>query len=323
MSHDKIDLHKIQTYSLKDRPSKVSISDFSQVHQKGDSFADFLDRLPNILAAKNLKEVIHRVLEARRHKKPVIFGMGAHVIKVGLAPVVIDLMERNIITGVAFNGAAIVHDFELAYAGKTSEDVDQVIGSGQFGMAKETGEFLGEAIRYGAREVGLGRGVGEKILEAKLPHRDLSILATAARLNIPATIHVAVGTDIVHMHPAIDPECLGKASHTDFLKFADMVSELEGGIYFNIGSAVILPEVFLKAITLVRNLGFKCEKFTTVNCDFVHHYRPTVNVVTRPTAQGGEGLTLYGHHEILLPLLAAGIIEKESSRGEAEGPVRH
>ncbi len=237
--------------------------------------------------------------------------MGAHVIKVGLNPVVIDLMERGIITAVAMNGAGIIHDFEIAMTGRTSEDVSVSIGNGAFGMARETCDFLCDAIkRAGEKSQGLGEAVGLAILEKNLPFMDKSILAAGARLGIPVTVHVAIGTDIIHMHPGFDPEAAGGASHRDFKIFASVVATLEEGVYMNVGSAVILPEVFLKAITLVRNLGNKVDNFTTVNMDFIQQYRPMVNVVNRPTARGGAGINLVGHHEIMLPLIAAGVIEQ-------------
>jgi deoxyhypusine synthase len=237
--------------------------------------------------------------------------MGAHVIKVGLNPIVIDLMERRIITGVAMNGAGIIHDVELAMVGRTSEDVDTAIEDGSFGMARETCTFLNEAITSTRKiSTGLGEAVGRNILKKRLPLMKHSILATGARLGIPVTVHVAIGTDIIHMHPGYDSQAAGSASHHDFRLFASLVAALEKGVYLNIGSAVILPEIFLKATTLVRNLGYTLENFTTVNMDFIKHYRPLTNVINRPTAKGGRGINLVGHHEILLPLIAAGIIEE-------------
>jgi deoxyhypusine synthase len=237
--------------------------------------------------------------------------MGAHVIKVGLNPIVIDLMERDIITGVAMNGAGIVHDLELAMIGRTSEDVATALQNGSFGMAHETCAFLSEAIAaIHENATGLGEAVGRRILEKQLPLRDKSILATGARLGIPVTVHVAIGTDIIHVHPGFDPRKTGAATHCDFRLFASMVATLDKGVYMNVGSAVILPEIFLKATTLVRNLGYTLNEFTTVNLDFIKHYRPLTNVVARPTANGGQGINLVGHHEILLPLIAAGVIEQ-------------
>lgn len=306
-----IDLRGVKTCSLSDRKSKVTKDDFAKTWQKGSSYRTFLDNLPDILAGAQLKSVISAIVKAYLNKRTILFAMGAHVIKVGLNPIVIDLMERRLITGVAMNGAGIIHDVELATVGRTSEDVDAAIEDGSFGMARETGVFLNEAITA-AREnsIGLGEAVGRNILEKSLQFRDISILAAGARLGIPVTVHVAIGTDIIHMHPGFDPQAAGAATHHDFRLFASMVAALDEGVYFNVGSAVILPEVFLKATTLVRNLGYTLEDFTTVNLDFIRHYRPLTNVVNRPTAKGGRGINLVGHHEILIPLIAAGAIEQ-------------
>jgi deoxyhypusine synthase len=237
--------------------------------------------------------------------------MGAHVIKVGLNPLIIDLMERGIITSVAMNGAGIIHDVELAMIGQTSEDVAAALGDGSFGMARETCAFLGEAIKtVKGNKTGLGQAVGRTIIDRQLPLMDKSILAAGIRLDIPVTVHVAIGTDIIHMHPDFDPQKTGAATHRDFRQFSSIVATLEKGVYLNVGSAVILPEIFLKAITLVRNLEYKLKEFTTVDLDFIKHYRPLTNVVARPTATGGQGISLVGHHEILLPLIAAGVIEQ-------------
>ncbi|MBI3753483.1 MAG: hypothetical protein HY266_05465 [Deltaproteobacteria bacterium] len=301
---------KLKTYSIKDRKSKVSVSDFAKPFNKGDAFEDFLNSLPTILAAQNLKQIASAVIAAHKNNKTVAVGIGAHVIKVGLSPVIIDLMERGIISAIAINGACIVHDFEIAYAGITSEDVDAEIGKGKFGMAEETGKLLNGAIKSGVKKGwGIGKSVGEMINKSKYPYKDLSILAAGARLDIPVTVHVAVGTDIIHIHPQMDGSATGEGSHRDFKLFAGVVAALEGGVYLNIGSAVLLPEVFLKALTLVRNLGYTVENFTTVNMDFIQHYRPLTNVVRRPTKEGGKGYTLTGHHEIMVPLLAGAIKE--------------
>lgn len=305
-----IDLSKLKTYPLGSRKSKVAVTDFATPWKQGDRFTTFLDSLPSILAADDLQAVIAAIVTAAREQKSIALGMGAHVIKVGLNPILIDLIQRGIITAVAMNGAGIIHDLELAMQGQTSEDVAASLGDGSFGMARETGEFLSQAIRTaGDKEIGLGLAVGKAILAADLPYQDKSLLAACARLNIPATVHVALGTDIIHMHPGFDAAAAGEASHRDFRIFASVVATLEQGVYLNVGSAVIMPEVFLKATTLVRNLGSKLENFTTVNMDFIRHYRPMTNVVHRPTSGGGHGYNLVGHHEIMLPLLAAGIIE--------------
>ena len=306
-----ITLEGLNTYSLSDRKSKVSREDFASPWQKGKSYAEFIDALPDILGSRDLKTVIQTVVTAYKNQKVVLTGMGAHVIKVGLNPILIDLMNRDVITAIALNGAGIIHDFELAFAGKTSEDVAAALGDGSFGMAKETCEHLGNAILLAAEEnIGLGEAVGRYINQNGFPYAAQSLLAAAESLKKTATVHVAIGTDIIHMHPTFDPEAAGKATHLDFRLFSAIVAELSQGVYFNIGSAVILPEIFLKAVSLVRNLGHTVSDLTTVNMDFIRHYRPMTNVVNRPTADHGRGINLVGHHEILLPLIAAGIIEQ-------------
>ena len=305
-----IDLTRVKTYSLADRPRKVTTMAFAGGWTRGASFAAFLERLPDILAAADLKAAVAAIVAAHQKHRPVIFGMGAHVIKVGLGPVVVDLMERGVITGVAMNGAGIIHDAELAMAGRTSEDVGPALDDGSFGMAEETSAVIAGALEAAVPgETGLGRAVGAMLLASGFPFTEQSILAAGARLGVPVTVHVAIGTDIIHMHPEFDAARAGAASHVDFRILAAQVAHLEAGVYINAGSAVILPEVFLKAVSLARNLGHRLDAFTTVNLDFVRHYRPTVNVVQRPTARGGRGISLIGHHEIMLPLIAAGVIE--------------
>ena len=309
MSRDRyppFDLSQVRTYSLRERPSKVRAEEFAKPPRGGARFSEFLDSLPDILGARDLKQVVARIVEARRRDRPVVLGMGAHVIKVGLSPVVIHLLETGSVTAVAMNGAGIVHDFEVAYAGFTSEDVDAALGEGAFGMAEETGRLVNQAIHDGLGQgFGIGRAVGAFLNRLKPPHLPLSILAAADRLDLPATVHVALGTDIVHMHPAASGAEIGEASHRDFRTLTSVVADLDGGgVYLNVGSAVILPEVFLKAVTLVRNRGLKLEGLTTVNLDFLQHYRPLTNVVRRPVKGVGQGFALTGHHEILLPLLA-------------------
>jgi len=306
----KIDFSRIKSYSLKGRESKVRINDFSRPHDKGGSFRDFFSSLPNILAANHLKQVVAAIVQARKDGRPVMLGMGAHSIKVGLNPVIIDLMERGIITSLSLNGAGIIHDFELAFIGQTSEDVDKEILSGAFGMAEETGGMLNEAIRSAGRDEGIGAAVGRMIQTGEFPYKDKSLLATGHRLGVPVTVHVAIGTDIIHMHPSFDGKATGEGAQRDFQTFCSLVSELEGGVYINLGSAVLLPEIFLKAVTLCRNLGYPLQHFTTVNMDFVQHYRPNTNVVRRPTQGGGRGFAITGHHEIMFPLLAAAVIEQ-------------
>ena len=305
-----LDRSKIKTYSISNRKSKVSLETMAKPPRPKMTLKEFFGGLPNVLAAGEIKEVIDTVAKSVRSKKPVIAAMGAHVIKVGLSPLIIDLMERRILSLVAVNDAGIMHDFELAYSGYTSENVDASIDDGTFGMAKETAEMLNNAIKEGAdRGVGLGKAVGDMIEGEKLPNREISILAAGSRLNIPVTVHVAIGTDIIHMHPSAAGDAIGKASMKDFLTFASAISNLSGGVYFNIGSTVIMPEVFLKAISLSRNLGHDVRDFMTVDMDFTRHYRPHTNVVKRPTSSGGRGISLVGHHEIMLPLLFSGVIE--------------
>ncbi len=305
------DPKKIKTYSLKGRPSKVRVGEFAKPHRKGGGFKDFFASLPDLIAAKNLKEVVAAIVQARKDKRPVMLGMGAHAIKVGLNPVIIDLLERGIVTSLSTNGACVIHDFELAFIGQTSEDVDKEILSGQFGMAEETGRMINEAVKDGTGTgLGIGEAVGRMIQAGEFPYKDKSLQATCARLGVPITVHVAIGTDIIHMHPSFDGRATGAACQRDFEKFCSLVAGLEGGVFVNLGSAVLLPEIFLKAVTLVRNLGHDLRHFTTVNMDFIQHYRPNTNVVRRPTQGGGRGYALTGHHEIMLPLLAAAIIEQ-------------
>ncbi|HDM75936.1 MAG TPA: hypothetical protein ENG51_05630 [Deltaproteobacteria bacterium] len=306
-----IEIPKLKTVSIKDRRSKVALDNLGKPWRSGESLQVFLSSLPDVLAARDLREVVQSIVRARKNGRPVILGMGAHPIKVGLSPIIINLMSRGVITGIALNGAGIIHDFELAYAGKTSEIVEDVISDGSFGMTKETAEFLNAAIRKGFDEgIGLGEAVGREIVSSSFPHKDLSILASGVRLDVPVTVHVAVGTDVIHMHPQADGAAIGACSLRDFRIFARLISELEGGVYINLGSAVILPEVFLKAVSLVRNLGYTLDRFTTLNMDFKSHYRPQVNVVNRPPGTGGKGYNIIGHHEIMFPLLAALVIEK-------------
>ncbi len=310
-----ISLKGIRTYSLKQRKSKVSIADFGSSWTAGGRMRLWLEGLPNILAGSDLRELVDRLTRAVKGNKSIILATGAHAIKLGLSPVILDLMERGIITGLAMNGAGIIHDVEVAMVGATSEYVDEELPQGTFGMAQETGEFLNRAIKQGSnRGDGLGYSVGDNILKASFPYRELSLSAGAARMKIPLTVHVAIGTDIIHFHPDADGSAIGKTSHLDFRLFATMLSRLEGGVYINLGSAVILPEVFLKALTLVRNLGFHVRRFTTLDMDFIRQYRPTENVVKRPTADGGQGFCLTGHNEIMFPLLAAALIENLEAR---------
>ncbi len=316
MKYKKLDISRIKTYSLSSRKSKVDEGAAARPFVPGSSFRDFMDSLPKILAADSLRAVARSVAEARRGGRTVILGMGAHVIKVGLSPVIIDLMEKGVINALAMNGACVVHDFEMAYQGRTSEDVDAEIGDGTFGMAEETGNLINRAIVKGVGEgLGLGASVGKIIAGGEgNPHSfkypQKSLLAAAYRLKVPATVHVAIGTDIIHMHPSCDGAATGEASLRDFRTFCSVVSTLEGGVYINLGSSVLLPEVFLKAVTLARNLGSPLKDITTVNMDFIQSYRPNTNVVRRPTMKGGKGYSLTGHHEIMFPLLAAAVLEE-------------
>src|SRR5215831_13723895 len=313
--YEEFDLSGIKTYPLKSRKSKVTVSDFARPASRATTIGDFLDSLPNILAAADLNAVVTAITNAKRGDRGVIWGLGAHVIKTGLGPLIVELMRRGFVSAIATNGAAVIHDFEIALAGATSEDVDESLGPGQFGMADETGRLLNGAINDGvARGLGLGQAVS-RFLHAREPqHAKSSVLAEAGRLGIPVTVHVAIGTDIVHMHPAASGSAIGEGSLRDFRYFVANVSRLERGVYLNCGSAVVLPEVFLKAVALVRNRGTKLEHITTVNLDFVRGYRPETNVVRRPVSGGsGHGYSLVGHHELLIPLLAAALIESDGS----------
>jgi hypothetical protein len=308
-----INLSDLKTYPLRKRHSKVQLSDLATPWQPGGSFTKFCANLPDILAVKTLRAVARAIARAHRQGRPVIAGVGAHVIKVGLSPIVTDLMQRGIMTAVAMNGAGIIHDFELALMGHTSEEVDAEIDDGRFGMAEETGRILNEAISQGAAAgEGLGEAIGHYINRhaGEFPNRSTSILATGVQLGLPVTVHVALGTDIIHMHPAADGAATGATSLLDFRRLAAVVAGMDGGVYLNVGSAVILPEVFLKTVSLGRNLGHSLTNITTVNMDFLSHYRPQTNVVRRPTQKGGQGYSLTGHHEIMLPLLAAVVMEE-------------
>lgn len=305
-----IDLSRLNTYSVKDRISLVNARDFAVPWKKGGSFADFLSSLPSILAGNDLRRVIHDICRAAKDSRQVCLAMGGHVIKTGMNPVIIDLMKKKVLTLIAMNGSGIIHDLETAMMGRTSEDVAVSLKDGSFGMARETAVFLNQAIKNAQKAgSGLGKAVGEMILKENLDFKHLSLTAAGADLNIPVTVHVALGTDIIHMHPDFDAAACGAASHFDFRLFASKIALLEKGVFINAGSAVILPEVFLKAVTLVRNLGYELDDFTTVNLDFIRHYRPMTNVVNRPTLGKGKGLSLVGHHEILIPLIAAGVID--------------
>jgi len=309
----------VRTYPLSARKSKVDVRDFAKPCPHGASIKKFLDTLPDILAAQDLRALCLSIREARRRNKPILWGLGGHVIKVGLGPVLIDLINKGYVSGIAMNGAALIHDFEIAIAGSTSEDVDAALEKGQFGMAQETGQGINEIAKLAYRiRIGYGEAAGQYltsgIVEAK--HQDLSVLVAAYKKSVPVTVHLAIGTDIPHMHASADGAALGAATLHDFRLFCALVREMDGGgVYLNWGSAVLLPEVFLKAVSLVRNLGVPLRPITTANFDFIQHYRAVTNVVKRPTAasnpkkgEASRGFAITGHHELLLPLLAAGLV---------------
>jgi hypothetical protein len=306
--YEEFDLSGVRTYPLASRKSKANAADFARVPAPGGSVAAFVDALPDILAGADLKAVVAALQAAHTSGRGLVWGLGAHVIKTGLSPVLINLMERGYVSALAINGAGVIHDFELALAGSTSEDVDEALGPGRFGMAEETATLLNAAISDGVgRGLGLGQAVAVRLADLQAPHAGVSLLAAAARLDIPVTVHVAIGTDIIHMHPAADGAAIGAGSLRDFRYFVSNVARLKGGVYLNCGSAVVLPEVFLKAVALVRNAGVALDGLTTVNIDFMRMYRPHTNVVTRPVAGIGKGYSLVGHHEILIPLIAAAL----------------
>ena len=309
--YDEFDPSSVRTYPLAGRASKARAQDFGRPFAPGGSFAEWLATLPAFLGARDLKTAAAAIAAAKRGGRGVVWGIGAHVIKTGVSPILVDLMERGFVSALAMNGAGIIHDFEIALSGGTSEDVDASLGPGQFGMAAETAQ-LNDIIRRGAEAgQGIGQAVGAHLAALAPPFVRHSLAATAHRLGIPLTVHVAVGTDIIHMHSSASGAALGDASLRDFRYFTSCVARLGGGVYLNCGSAVVLPEVFLKAVALARNTGADLAGLTTVNIDFLRHYRPQTNVVTRPVAGIGTGISLVGHHEVLIPLIAAGVIERE------------
>ncbi len=309
-----MDFGKLKTISLHERGGKVTTALFARPHTAGGGVTGLLDSLPRLLAADSLRAVVAALLRARAEGKAILWGLGGHVIKCGLAPVLLDLARRGFATAFSMNGSASIHDYEIAIAGSTSEDVEAVLPDGRFGSAEETGREMNQAISAGASDgIGIGEALGRRLQQSALPEcAPLSLLHQAWQLGIPVTVHVAMGTDTPHTHPAADPAAIGAATHHDFRLFCSLVAGLHmGGVYVNVGSAVVMPEVFLKALSAARNLGHPVERFTTVNFDFLQHYRPRVNVVERPHAQsGGKGYAITGHHEILLPLLAAALIEQ-------------
>ena len=310
MKFEPLDFSRIRTYALAERANKVAIADFAGIHAKGDSLAAFLDKLPRFLVANDFLAVAAAVAQAVRDGRPVVVMMGAHPIKCGLNPVLVDAMRRGIISAVAFNGAGAIHDFETAFQGETSEDVQRGLDDGSFGMVDETSRLMNTALEAGVRAgLGAGETLGRAILDATYPNHRLSILATGAELGIPVTVHIAIGTDIIHQHPTANGAVLGEASYRDFQRFASVVARLEGGVVLNIGSAVVMPEVFLKALTIARNLSNTVDHFTAATFDMIRQYRPSENVIRRPTHLGGHGYYIVGHHEIMIPLLFAAVTE--------------
>jgi len=307
-----LDLTKLRTYPAGSRKSKVRFDAFAKPGRKGTTFRQFYASLPNVLAAKEFRAVVEAIVAAKKRKRPVLWMLGAHVIKVGLSPLLVGLIKRKIVTGFAMNGAGIIHDFELAFMGSTSEDVASALADGSFGMAEETHRQLNRAIRDGAKKGwGLGRSVGAMINTKRLPYRNLSLLATCERLGVPATVHVAIGTDIIHQQSTADGAAIGQTSLADFRTLIGVVSKLgQGGVVGNLGSAVILPEVFLKAVSIARNLGHSVKDFTAFDCDMIRHYRPTENVLKRPTLLGGTAIHITGHHELMIPLLVQAVTER-------------
>jgi hypothetical protein len=311
--YKEFDLSGVRTYPLASRNSKARVEDFARPYERGSGIPGLLASLPTALAASDFKAVVEAISDARRRDAAVVWGVGAHVLKTGLSPILVDLMERGFVSAIATNGAGIIHDFEIAIAGATSEDVDEALGPGRFGMAEETATLLNEAITTGVAEgLGIGQSVGRFLAARDVPHAAQSLAVTAWRLGIPLTAHVAIGTDIIHMHPLASGAAIGEGSLRDFRYFVSAVAALGRGVYLNCGSAVVLPEVFLKAVALVRNQGTNLGGLTTVNIDFLRQYRSMTNVVSRPTRGIGHGYALTGHHELLLPLLAASLIESAS-----------
>ena len=304
------DLSGVRTYPLASRASKANARDFAKPIGPGSTVSAFVEALPSILAGADFKAVVAAMRAAHASDRGIVWGIGAHVLKTGLSPVLIHLMERGLVSALAMNGAGVIHDFELALSGSTSEDVEEALGPGRFGMAEETGSLLNAAINSGVRAgLGLGQSVARFFQEQPPPHANVSVIAAAGRLEIPITVHVGIGTDIIHMHPAASGAAIGEGSLRDFRYFTSCVARLEAGVYLNCGSAVVLPEVFLKAVALARNQGRSLDGLTTVNIDFMRMYRPQANVVSRPVAGVGRGYSLVGHHEILIPLLAAAVTE--------------
>ncbi len=306
MPVEPFDLTRVKVTPLAGRPSLVQTDRFARVAPPGAPAGELLRSLPDILAGRWLRELVEAIVASRRAGRPVVLGVGGHVVKTGCAPLVIDLMERGVVTALCMPGSTAIHDYEVAAVGGTSEDVGERLAEGAYGTADETGLFFAAAAAEGARGAGLGRALGRRMADAGLRHAGVSLLAAAARLDLPATVHVAVGTDTVHLHPAARGDDLGAATHLDFRIFATVVAGLAGGVYLNVGSAVVLPEVFLKAVTVARNTGHDLAGLFTANLDMLRHYRPRVNVVNRPSTRGVD---LAGHHEIMIPLLRLMVLE--------------
>jgi hypothetical protein len=314
--HEELPLDGVRTVSVRDRKSKVDVRDFAGPVRAGMTVGELIEALPDILAGRDFREMLERLARVVRARKEWLLLMGGHVVKTGIAPCLVPMIERRWITAVAMNGSAAIHDVEIALFGRTSEVVEENLADGSFGMARETADFVnGAAVRARDRGEGLGEALGAALGEAGAPHASVSLLAAAASAGIPATVHVALGTDIVHQHPSADGAAIGDSSLRDFRIFAARVAALEGGAVWNLGSAVVMPEVFLKALTVARNLGRSVEDFTAVNFDMLRHYRPLANVVRRPTAGAGWGVDFAGHHEILVPLLAAGLAARLGGKG--------
>ena len=316
-----LDFDGVSTYPLQERKSKVNAGMFGKPMDGSENILGFISKLPHILAGDSLRTLIRAILYARASNRPIIWGVGGHVIKVGLGPVMNDLLQSGLVTGIAMNGSAAIHDFEVALCGATSEEVEEQITGGRFGMARETAEYMNAAVDSGAADhIGMGEALGRFLTQnskLRTQYSSMSVLVEAYSRKIPVTVHVALGTDIIHAHPQASGQNLGDVSYRDFRLFCSMARELDGGgVYLNIGSAVVLPEVFLKAVSVVRNLGHSLEEFTTANLDFIQHYRPTQNVLKRPTQHSGQAIALTGHHEIMLPLIAAAL--KASLNGHAQ-----
>jgi hypothetical protein len=315
MEFEPLDFSKIRTYPVAERANKVAVEDFARPFAAGDSFKAYMEKLPRFLAANDLRAVAEAIATAVKNGRPVLLMMGAHPIKCGLSPLIVDFMRRGILSAVAFNGAGAIHDFETAFQGETSEDVQKGLDDGSFGMVEETPRLMNGALAQGVANTPAGAGaiLGEFIAANNFPNKHLSILHTGAVHQIPVTVHIAIGTDIIHQHASANGAVLGESSYRDFQRFASVVARLEGGVVLNIGSAVIMPEVFLKALTVARNLGHEVKRFTTATFDMIRHYRPSENVQRRPTHLGGKGYYIVGHHELNIPLLFAMVSERVES----------